>query len=426
MTPDKWEKIKTLFEAALEKPSEQRLQYLEAVSTEEDLRAEVARLLTEYADAGSFLSKRGPGEFELETAHGSGCYQAGQVLAGRFKLFRFLARGGMGEVYEAEDQELQQRVAVKLVRRELLLDRSSMQRFRREIHLAKTVTHTNICRTFDLFRHREANSESTDDFVFVSMELLEGETLSQRIRRGGRLTTAEALPLVTQIAAGMSAAHAVGIIHRDFKPSNVVLVPQDGRPLRAVITDFGLALRSHGDTTAVATDITGSGKVVGTPAYMAPEQIEGRKLTPATDIYAFGLVLYEIVTGTQPFSGETPVAMAIRRIRERPPSPRSVVPDLDPEWEAVILRCLERDPPKRFDSATDVIKTLTQPTATAEFTSGTTLKALLQRGKQPSGRFTRPAWPADASKPVRMVGLSQFESQLGEEPSTPADCSAYQ
>jgi serine/threonine protein kinase/formylglycine-generating enzyme required for sulfatase activity/cephalosporin-C deacetylase-like acetyl esterase len=383
MTPEKWEKVKVLFDAALAKPSEQRLHYLQETCAEEDLRAEVVRLLAEFEDAGSFLSKRAPsGPGAVSAPRASGSYPPGQILAGRFKLVRFLARGGMGEVYEAADEELQQRVALKLVRPELLLDSTSLQRFKREVLLAKNVTHANICRTFDLFRHRDPH-DSARDVVFVSMELLTGETLSQHLRRRGRLTPSEALPLLTQIAAGMSAAHSVGIVHRDFKPGNVILVRQGTDSLRAVITDFGLALRSRSDTTTLETDITGAHGVVGTPAYMAPEQVEGREVTAATDIYAFGLVLYEMLTGTQPFSGETPLGMAFQRLHEPPPSPRSVVPDLDAKWEAIILRCLERDPAKRFSSANEAVLMLSGPPAAAESASGINLKVLLQQSKRP-------------------------------------------
>lgn len=383
MTPDKWEKVKVLFEAALAKPSEQRLPYLQGACAEEDLRAEVVRLLAEFEDAGSFLSNRGAsGAGAVSAPRESGSYPPGQVLAGRFKLVRFLARGGMGEVYEAADEELQQRVALKLVRPELLLDSTNLQRFKREVLLAKNVTHPNICRTFDLFRHSDPH-DSARDVVFVSMELLVGETLSQYLRRRGRLSPAEALPLITQIAGGVSAAHAAGIVHRDFKPGNVILVPQGTESLRAVITDFGLALRSRSDTTTLETDITGSHGVVGTPAYMSPEQVEGREVTAATDIYAFGLVLYEMLTGTLPFSSETPLGMAFKRVHEPCPSPRSVVPALDAEWEAIILRCLERDPAKRFGSANEAVRMLSAQPATAESESGINLKVLLQQSKRP-------------------------------------------
>jgi serine/threonine protein kinase len=263
----------------------------------------------------------------------------------------------MGEIYEAEDVETQERVAIKMVRPELLRDSPALQRFRREVHLAKKVTHPNVCRIFDLFRHHHptAESDTTRDLIFVSMELLRGETLAEHIRRSGRIAPEEFLPLITQIAAGLGAAHRAGVIHRDFKPSNVVLVPKDSsNTLRAVITDFGMALRFGGAAVSLAADLTAAQGIFGTPAYMAPEQIEGRKVTSAVDIYALGLIIYEMVTGLLPFGSETPLSMALQRVREPAPSPRLVVPDLDPIWETVILQCLERDAAKRFANPEDV------------------------------------------------------------------------
>jgi len=403
MTPDKWERVKVLFEAALDRASEQRFEYLRDACEEDDVRAEVVRLLANVKAASKFFS----------TAASTRCTQTpapalnslpfpGRVLASRFKLIRFLARGGMGEVYEAEDQELQERVALKLVRPELLVDPSSLQRFKREVHLAKTVTHPNVCRTFDLFRHHDVSGNSTDDVIFVSMELLDGETLSQCLRRNGRLNPSEALPLISQIAAGMSAAHSAGIVHRDFKPGNIMLVPQGTAPPRAVITDFGLALRSGGDATTLGKDITSTQGVVGTPAYMAPEQIEGKEVTTSADVYAFGLVLYEMLTGSLPFSSQTPLAMAARRINEPVPPPRSIIPDLDAKWESVILRCLEREPAKRFSSTNEVIEVLTGAELATSPASGINLRVLVQQSKRP-----RVAIPILLTL-LLLIGLSSF------------------
>ncbi len=361
MTPETWEKVKVLYEAALEKPAEQRIRYLTEACPEDDLRTEVIRLLANIKEAGSFLSQPLIAGWDpFKTKSGDGFLSSGQILAGRFKIKKFIARGGMGEVYEAEDLELQEHVALKLVRPELLLDAHAMQRFKREVHLAKKVTHPHVCRTFDLFRHHSANGDVARDLIFVSMELLAGETLSQYLRRRGRLSPAEALLLITQIAGGMEAAHKVGIVHRDFKPGNVILISQGATSLRAVITDFGLALRSGVDATTTSMEMSASHGIVGTPAYMAPEQIEGREVKPATDIYAFGLVIHEMLTGVLPFASETPFGRAARRIHESVPSPRTIVPDLAPNWEKVILRCLEREPAKRFASITEVVLALSQ------------------------------------------------------------------
>jgi tetratricopeptide (TPR) repeat protein/tRNA A-37 threonylcarbamoyl transferase component Bud32 len=272
------------------------------------------------------------------------------VLAGRFRVLRFVAKGGMGEVYEAEDLELREHVALKTVRAELAEDGLAMERFRREIQLARKVTHVNVCRTFDIAHDA---SGAGGDVTFVTMELLAGETLSSRLKRDMRMAPAQALPLVRQMAAGLNAAHEAGIVHRDFKSANVVLVPAKAGE-RAVITDFGLARPGGGD----GASLTGTGMFAGTPEYIAPEQIEGGAVTPATDVYALGVLLFEMVTGVRPFVADTPLATAMKRLVAKPPAPRSIVPGLDPRWDATILRCLERDPADRFQSAPDVVSAL--------------------------------------------------------------------
>jgi eukaryotic-like serine/threonine-protein kinase len=280
----------------------------------------------------------------------------GDVLAGRFRIVRFIARGGMGEVYEAEDQVLRERVALKTIRPDVANDPRAMERFLREVHLARSVTHPNVARTFDVFHH--------ESLAFLTMELLTGHTLAERLSKEGRLRPEDALPLIEQMAAALTAAHEAGVVHRDFKSANVMLEPDERRPggVRAVVTDFGLARRDRprGGVRAAASaaPLTETEAVIGTPDYMAPEQIEGRAITPATDIYALGVVIYEMVTGEQPFEGDTPLSVALKKLKEAAPSPRRHVPDLPPVWEKTILRCLERAPADRFSAAAEVVRAL--------------------------------------------------------------------
>ena len=194
--------------------------------------------------------------------------------------------------------------------------------------------------------------------MFLTMELIEGETLSRRVEEVGRLGTDEALPIVEQMAAGLDAAHGVGVLHRDFKSANVMLGESRDKRVheRVVITDFGLA-RTLGDDSSMV-GLTQSSHVAGTPFYMAPEQVEGRDLTEAADIYALGIVMYEMVTGARPFDGGSPLSVAARKLNEQPPPPREVVPDLDPRWNAAIVRCLEIDPSARPKSAVAVLDIL--------------------------------------------------------------------
>ena len=356
-SPEQWEAVKELFEAALEEDSARRSSFLQERCNDAGVCAEVERLLAEHEQAGTFLSA--PVLDNLAAGTDSTKSQKlpeGAVLAGRFRIVRFIASGGMGEVYEAEDEELRERVAVKTIRPEILSQSNAIARFRREVHLARQVTHPNVCRVFDLFRHKPAERPG-QEVVFISMELLRGNHLGKTLEDSGPMEPDEALPLIRQMSSALAAAHAVGIVHRDFKPQNVVLVTVPGqRKQRAIVTDFGLALQWEGSAEGVSFT-TGQG-LLGTPAYMSPEQLEGRVATPASDVYALGLVVYEMVTGKRPFKGDTPISAAMKRLSEAPTPPRQIKAAISPLWESVILRCLERHPAKRLANAEDVARSL--------------------------------------------------------------------
>jgi serine/threonine protein kinase/tetratricopeptide (TPR) repeat protein len=264
----------------------------------------------------------------------------GDLLADRYDIIRFLASGGMAHVYEANDRMLGVHVALKTIRAEVAGDPAYLERFRREIQLARVVTHRNVCRVFDLGIH--------ETMPFFTMEMLAGETLRARLSRGP-MPFAEARPLIDQMVAALAAAHAAGVVHRDFKSGNVMLVPDEGGP-RAVVTDFGIAQTSR----PVGPAITGERERLGTPAYMAPEQIAGEKVDALADIYALGIVMYEMATGTLPFAGASTASVLGKRLVEAPRPPRELKPDLDPAWERAILRCLERDAAQRFANVRDV------------------------------------------------------------------------
>jgi serine/threonine protein kinase len=230
------------------------------------------------------------------------------VLCERFQILRAIAEGGMGHVFEALDTELNVRVALKVIRPEIASVPEALARFRQEVRLARTITHPNVCRTFDIDRETrvlESETGSKLDLVFLTMELLPGETLASRIKRNGALPIEEAFLLACQIGDALHAAHALGIVHRDIKPSNIMLVPTesataDGK-VRAVITDFGLARLIPVLPIANASSLSQTARPIGTLAYMAPEQLDGAPVSPATDIYAFGLILFEMVTGSRLF-----------------------------------------------------------------------------------------------------------------------------
>ena len=378
MNTERWQRCKEIFHAALELPPSERDAYLQVASGgDEAVRREVASLLESEEQSNEFLSEGAAdylgGAFADTPPDTS--LPAGEVLAGRYRILRLIGRGGMGEVYEAEDLELHASIALKVVRPEIAAQREILDRFKREVHLARQVTHPNVCRIFDLGHHSGGPAAR---ITFLTMEMLSGETLADRVARTGAITTAEALPMVLQLIAGLTAAHRAGIIHRDFKSGNVILAGDSagnagGAGLQAKIMDFGLARAMSG-----GEHVTIAGRLVGTPAYMAPEQIEGGEITAATDIYALGVVMYEMVTGVLPFTGESAWIVATKRLREPPPSPRAHVPDLDRRWEAAILRCLERNPAARFQNAGEIGAALRGESA-PEVLGQRTIKAAARR-----------------------------------------------
>jgi TolB-like protein len=321
----------------------------------------------------------------------------------------------MGEVYEAADLALGAEVALKTIRPEVAARQAVMDRFRREILLARRVTHPNVCRIFDLGRHL---TEGGAEVAFLTMELLRGETLRQHLRARGPLGVREALPLAEQMAAGLGAAHEAGVVHRDFKAANVMLVPRAGAAPRVVVTDFGLAWAGDDTETLTRSDL-----FVGTPHSVAPEQVEGGEVTAAADVYALGVVLYEMVTGRLPFEGDSPLATLLMRFREDPTSPRDHVPGLERPWEEAILRCLQRDPRDRFRSAGDVVAALRgagppglRRPRPVMFTAGAALLAAgallagwwwMGRTTAPSGVVT-PGLGAPARRSVAVLGFKNL------------------
>ncbi len=249
---------------------------------------------------------------------------AGHSLAGRYDLLGLLGTGGMGSVYRARDRELDEEIALKVIRSELAGQPATLERFRREVKLARRVTHRNVARTFQL--------EHDGDIVFCTMELVIGEPVSRRLQRRGRLPVPEAVGIARELCAGLAAAHAVGVIHRDIKPDNV-LIASDGR---VVLADFGVA----------AGNVTGGGEVVGTPAYMAPEQARGEPATPASDVYAVGLMLYELVTGARAFHGATQAIFVAKH-----ELPHLVLDGFGRDISDVIARATARDPRDRLADA---------------------------------------------------------------------------
>jgi Protein kinase domain len=279
-------------------------------------------------------------------------YVPGTTLADRYRIVSPLGKGGMGEVYRAEDLKLGQSVALKFLAASLAQTEQALDRFTREVRLARQVSHPNVCRVFDI--------GEADGRTFLTMEYVDGEDLASLLRRIGRLPADKGLEIARQLCAGLAAAHEHGVVHRDLKPANAML---DGRG-RVRITDFGLAGFSGED-----------GDRAGTPAYMAPEQLSGGEVTPKSDIYSLGLMLYEIFTGKRAFEAATYADMMRRREQSAPTHPSHIVKDIDPLVERVILRCLEKDPAKRPASALQLA---------AALPGGDPLAAALAAGETPS------------------------------------------
>ena len=278
-------------------------------------------------------------------------FAPGDLLANRFRIIRFISKGGMGEVYEAKDVELGENVAVKTVLPSIARSPAAIDLFKREIQLARKVTHPNVCRIFDLVY----DVRPSGPVAFLTMELLDGVTLSSRIESKGSLSLQESLALARQMAEGLNAAHRAGVVHQDFKPGNVILADgADGLSSRAVITDFGLAHNMR------AADL-GPGKTAGTPVYMAPEQIEAGKISAATDVYALGIVLYELVTGRWPYNARTIEELQAKKLSQAPVPPSRYMPDLPVRVDRAILKCLARKPEDRFRSALEVVEALAPP-----------------------------------------------------------------
>jgi serine/threonine protein kinase len=257
----------------------------------------------------------------------------GAMLAGRYRIERFIAAGGMGEVHQALDTLLDERIAVKLLREDLTKKPAAHERFAQEIRLARRVTHRNVCRVFDVGMDGAR--------VFFTMELHAGSTLSWFLARQGPLDVAAASPLVCQILDGVAAAHAANVVHADLKPSNILLTGNDAH--RVVVTDFGLAMPCCAELGCACSSV----HLLGTPAYMAPEQVTGGTLLDTTDVFALGVILFEMVTGCLPFAGPTPIEMARARLAGEPPSPRALRPAVDPRWDEVIRACLAIEPKQR-------------------------------------------------------------------------------
>ncbi len=337
MTPSNWRRVRSAFERIVDRSPASRPAQLDAEFTSRPtLKRHLEDLVNKHRSEDPVFdwADRAPAD-----PPPAPLFHEGQVLATRYRIVRFLGRGGMGEVYEAVDTTLYNRpVAIKTVSAEIRHNPDSARRFRREVELAQRVSHPNICRIHDIYYHTYLDPATGKEALteFLAMQLLVGETLSEYIAKRRTLPLDEALDLLRQMAEALAAAHAAGVIHRDFKPGNVILV-SDASGLRPVITDFGVAVRTDRALDAEGDHSLGTYTRAGTPEYAAPEQREGGRITAATDIYALGVVALEMLTGQ---TGD-----------------RSLTP-LSPLQRAALTRCFDADAAARFASPSDFVNAL--------------------------------------------------------------------
>jgi serine/threonine protein kinase len=259
--------------------------------------------------------------------------EVGTTFAERYQVVEELGSGGMGKVFKVIDKEVKEKIAIKVLKPEISYDERIIERFRNELKLARKISHPNVCRMYDLLKEK--------GLYFITMEYISGEDLKTTIGRVGQLSVGKTLVIAEQICKGLAEAHKLGVIHRDLKPHNIIIDRQGD----ARIMDFGIA------QTQTTKGLTETGVMIGTPEYMSPEQALGEVVDQRSDIYALGIILFELLTGTLPFQGDTVVGVAIKQRTEAPPNPKSLNPQISDEVNQLILRCLEKDKDKRYQSA---------------------------------------------------------------------------
>ena len=350
MNPDRWERIKELFEQVKQQEPQRRVEFLrQACGGDEQLYGEVGSLLASDAQAGEFLAEPPTGQRmpaglagdRTETlafsprAHGAADagLARGTLVASRYEILDKLGEGGMGAVYKCRDRDLDRTVALKVIRPALASQPELLRRFKQELILSRQVTHRNVIRIFDL--------GAADGVQFITMEYVEGRNLASQVKGRGRLSPAETAAIVVQVCLALEAAHAEKIVHRDLKPENI-MVDESGK---VTVMDFGIARAADG------LNYTQTGAVIGTPAYMSPEQARAETVGPASDLFSLGIIFYELLTGVHPFPANDLVSGLLKRVEGKFTPPTQVEPAVPRELAAIVSKCLAADPANRWGSA---------------------------------------------------------------------------
>ncbi len=389
MRPERWEQIDNLLQSALARVPRERSAFLaQACADDELLRREVESLIASHEDASNFLETP-MSEIAADLLISSQARLRADQKIGQYKIIDSLGAGGMGEVYLAEDTRLHRKVAIKVLPAELASNRDRMRRFEQEAKAAAALNHPQIAHIYEI---REA-----EGVHFIAMEYIDGETLHQRTRTGMKLT--EILDIATQTASALAAAHAAGIIHRDIKPENI-MVRHDGY---IKVLDFGLVKLTRPSGSCTDTEVptkamvnTGAGTVMGTAAYMSPEQARGLPVDERTDIWSLGVVLYEMASGRAPFEGETPSHVIVSILESEPP-PLSRDTEVPPELERIVSKALRKEREQRYQTTKDLMLDLQSLKQQLEF------EAKLERSVPPEPKRTTEA----VAKPGRVETITQ-------------------
>lgn len=402
MTPERWQQVKTLFDQALELGADERTSFLiEACGDDDELKTEVESLLETHAEDDDFLETPAVEAFAPDVApSNSTTFNTPPTQFGRYEVVKPLGQGGMATVYQAKDPTLDRLVAIKVIHPHLAHEANFGQRFLQEAKTVAALRHPGIIQIYDL--------DMVDGVPFMVMEHLSGGTLKDVLQQQGPFDLEKVTALAHQVAQALDAAHQQEIVHRDLKPANILFNERND----PILTDFGIAKLL---TETAQLSVTGS--AVGTPTYMAPEQAKGDHPTPQSDLYALGVLLYELITGRVPFRGDSPIAVVLQHLEEQPVAPSHYQPELPQAVEAVILKALAKEPQKRFQTAVE----LSDQFAQAVQDGGARVTASVIQPPRMEARIEQPLETVELNLPLPATPFLGREKELADIATALAD-----